>query len=223
MSQSMSPPSQSERARARLRRARVIGLTAAGVLAVVLGSAFALIVRGETPELPVLGEMPEFELVTHRGEPIGPEDLAGQPLIANFVFTRCPTVCPVFSMKMQRLQERTADLGPALQLLSFSVDPAHDTPEVLAAYAERYEADPARWTFLTGDVDEMRRTVRGGLHIAMEPGGELPDGGQDILHSTHFVLFDAELRVRGYYDSNDLERIDELVRDARRLVRVSAR
>jgi protein SCO1 len=216
----MSPPTpRSDDARARLRRARAIGLTTAGILALLLGVIFALMMRGEREELPVLGEMPSFELLNHRGEPAVAADFAGQPIIANFVFTRCPTVCPVFSMKMQRVQERTAELGPDLQLISFSVDPAHDTPEILAAYAERYEADPARWTFLTGEADEMRRTVRDGLHIAMEPGGELPDGGPDIIHSTHFVLFDAELRVRGYYDSNIPERIDELVRDARRLAR----
>ena len=205
---------------ARLKRARAIGLTAASALALALAAATVLTLRGPSaPELPVLGEMPAFELVDHRGEPARAEAFRGQPIIANFVFTRCPTICPVFTMKMQRIQERTDDLGPDLQLLSFSVDPEHDRPEVLADYAASYDADPERWTFLTGELAEMRRTVRDGLHIAMQPAGELPDGGQDIIHSTHFVLFDSELRVRGYYDSNVPERIDDLVRDARHLVR----
>lgn len=216
----MSASQRPADARTRLRRARLIGLSLAGALAAVLGVVLVwpLYAKRNQP-LPVLGEMPAFELVDHRGELARATDFEGRALVANFVFTRCPTICPVFSMKMQRLQERTSRLGPDLQLVSFSVDPEHDTPEVLADYASRYEADPERWTFLTGELDEMRRTVRDGLHIAMQPGGELPDGGPDIIHSTHFVLFDAELRIRGYYDSNIPERLDDLVRDARRLAR----
>lgn len=204
--------------RARVRRARLIGLTAAGAFALILGVLSLVVLRDEPPEeLPVLGAMPDFELVDHDGEATSPADFRGAPVVANFVFTRCPTVCPVFTMKMERVQERTADLGGALNLVSFSVDPEHDTPERLSEYMDDYDVDRERWRFLTGTEDEIERTVREGLHIAMDQQGELPSGAPDIVHNTHFVLFDADLNVRGYYDSNSEERIDELVRDARRL------
>ncbi len=214
----MSSEGRRDSPQARIRRARAIGLCAAGLVALVLGVLLAVSSLGEpNPELPVLGEMPSFELVDHRGEPAAAEDYRGAPLVANFIFTRCPTVCPVFTMKMEQVSAETEDLGPELKLVSFSVDPEHDTPERLASYANEYDVDHDRWSFLTGDPAEIERTVRDGLHIAMEEEGEFPDGTPDIIHNTHFVLLDDDLQIRGYYDSNDAERIEELVRDARYL------
>lgn len=215
----MARTPRSDSAAERVKRARAIGLTAAGALALALGTFAALAQLGDdAAELPIHGEMPAFDLVDHRGEPADRGDYrGGGPVIANTVFTRCPTVCPVFTMKMQEVQDRTEDLGDELRLISFTVDPSHDTPERLAEYIGDYEVDETRWTFLTGEEDDVERTVRDGLHIAMEKQGEFPSGAPDIAHNTHFILFDAELNVRGYYDSNREEEIDELIRDARRL------
>lgn len=167
------------------------------------------------PELEVVGQVPAFRFVDQTGAAVSERDLAGHVSIVNFVFTRCPTVCPVTSMKMQRLGEKLADDG--VRLVSFSVDPEHDTPPVLAEFAARYRAEAPRWRFLTGPRGEVERAVEDGFKIALERRGELAGGVPDLVHGVHFVLVDPSLRIRGYYDSDDAARLDRLVSDARSL------
>lgn len=170
------------------------------------------------PELPVYGTLPGFRLKDQTGTPVTEEVLRGRVVIVNFIFTRCPTVCPVFTMKMRRVQDRTADAVEGIKLISFSVDPAHDTPEVLAEYARAHGADPARWRFLTGAGSDEIARIAGGLMLAMDQKGSFPDGVPNIVHGEHFVLLDHALQVRGYYNSNDAKRIERMLRDARRLL-----
>jgi protein SCO1 len=169
-------------------------------------------------ELDVLGPVPDVALADQTGAALRTADLAGRVLVANFIFTRCPTVCPVTSLKMKRLGERLAG-EPGVGLVSVSVDPEHDTPAVLREFAARYGADPARWRFLTGEPGAVRRAVEEGFKLEVARRGETPDGTPDIVHDLHFVLIDRQLRIRGYYDSEVPERLDDLVRDARRLAR----
>jgi len=103
-----------------------------------------------------------------------------------------------------------------VHLVSFSVDPAHDTPAVLAAYAKQHGADPATWTFLTGDGEAIRSAVVEGLKVAAQPVGK-DDDLASIFHGSHFVLVDAEGRIRGYYDSADADATDRLLADLARL------
>jgi protein SCO1/2 len=168
--------------------------------------------RADRAELDVLGAVPAFAFTDQTGAPARADDLRGQVHVANFIFTRCPTICPVSSLKMKRVGERLA--GHEVGLVSFSVDPEHDTPAVLAAFAARYRADPKRWKFLTGPPDAVRAAVEGGFKIAIDRGVALADGTPNIMHGTHFVLLDRELRIRGYYDSDDASRLDQLVADA---------
>ena len=163
--------------------------------------------------LPTYGVVPAFSFRDQTGAAFTDRDLRGKVVIASFVFTRCPTVCPVVSLKMQRIGERLAD-DRGILLVSFSVDPAHDTPPVLAAFASRYGADPGRWKFLTGDPAAIRSTVEGSLKIAMDLQGDLAGGVPDIVHGTHLVLIDGAATIRGYYDYSDPQRIEALVRDA---------
>jgi protein SCO1 len=213
--------------------ARTKGLLIAGVVAAVGSLAFAIflmrehrarqspgaayVLVAEDDELPVYGELPDFSLTAHTGQEVTSASLHGDVVIANFIFTRCETVCPAFSMKMRRVQERTAG-DPSPRLISFSVDPEHDTPEVLAAYAERFSADPARWHFLTGDPAELRRAVTDGLKVAMEREGDTASGAPNIVHGEHFVLLDQRGQIRGYYSSNEQERIEEMLADAASLL-----
>lgn len=167
-------------------------------------------------ELDVIGPVPDVAFVDQTGASLRSADLAGRVLIANFIFTRCPTVCPVTSLKMKRLGERLAG-EPGVGLVSISVDPEHDTPPVLRAFAARYGADPARWRFLTGEAGALRRAVEEGFKLEVARRGDQADGTPDIVHDLHFVLIDRRLRIRGYYDSDEPDRLDQLVRDARRL------
>ncbi len=167
------------------------------------------------PPPPVLGTLPPFTLTSQGGEPFGAETLKGRVWVANFIFTRCPTICPPFTRKMARLQERARPLSN-VHLVSFSVDPGYDTPQVLTEYAALHGADAARWTFLTGDESVIKSTVVDGLKVML--GREGPaDDLNSIFHGTHFVLVDAELKIRGYYASDDDEAVERLFRDLRTL------
>lgn len=170
------------------------------------------------PPLPVLAELPRFALTDQEGRPFGTQELEGRVWAAGFIFTRCPTVCPRVTARMARVQGRTRQLAPAFHLVSFSVDPAFDTPERLAAYARAHRASPRMWTFLTGDEPAVKEAVVGGMKIAMERQTG-PDGRfEGVLHGSALVLVDQRGRVRGYYDPEDDAALDRLVRDAGLLV-----
>ncbi len=185
---------------------------AAIIVWIVLASSQDSLPKHPAPEHPeILGEVPEFAFVSQAGVAFGKAELLGKVSIANFIFTRCRTVCPVFTMKMQRVAEQTSD---DIQLLSISVDPEYDTPERLAAYAKEHGADTKRWHFLTGDAKQVRDTVAGALKISMENQGLDEDGIPDIVHGGHFVLLDGMGRIRGYYNSDDAERIQIMIKHA---------
>jgi protein SCO1/2 len=169
------------------------------------------------PPAPILGDVPAFQLTDQDGRVFGSRDLAGRVWVASFIFTRCETVCPRVTAQMAGVQARTRDLEPALHLVSFSVDPEHDTPARLAAYARAHRANPHRWTFLTGSAAAVQETVQRGLRISMgrDPADPSPAG---ISHGTHLVLVDRQGRLRGYYSSEEPEAVDRLVRDAALLV-----
>jgi protein SCO1/2 len=162
---------------------------------------------------PVLGALPPFELTDETGRPFGSKDLGGRVWVASFIFTRCQTVCPRITARMTRIQDRSRSLEPALHLVSFSVDPEHDTPDRLAEYARAHRASPRMWTFLTGPTEAVRRTVEEGLRVSVgkDPGDPSPAG---ISHGTHLVLVDGAGRMRGYYDPEEPDAVDRVVRDA---------
>jgi protein SCO1/2 len=209
------------------RARRAVPLTfailAAGVLAVLLGVGVVLagLARSGSDEPPVLGVLPAFALTNERGEPFGSADLRGKVWVANFIFTRCPTVCPLFTRKMGSLQPMAGEFGTALHLVSFSVDPQYDRPEVLRAYAEKAGADPSRWTFLTGDAEAIRATVMEGFKVSVGREGPAEDFA-GIFHGTQFVLVDGEGRVRGYYASGEAEAVDKLRREMALLARAAS-
>jgi protein SCO1/2 len=166
------------------------------------------------PKLPVLGTLPAFQLTDQSGHPFGSKDLEGRAWVASFIFTRCATICPAITTKMSRIQDRTRNLGASFHLVSFSVDPEFDTPERLAAYARGHRASPRLWSFLTGPDAEVKEAVVNGLKIAV--GREKSDDGRfdGIFHGSHLVLVDQRGRVRGYYDSDDRDVVEQVVRDA---------
>lgn len=189
--------------------------------AAAIAALVAWLVRPGPEPLPVLYPMPEFELTTEQGTPLRSGDLAGEVVVANFVFTSCPTVCPLLTAHMARLQERLAG-SPGVRLLSFSVDPKNDTPEVLKAYGEKYGQDPARWTFLTGDLSAITKAVEKGFKIGIQGAGDPDATAFDIVHGEHFVLVDTDGAIRGYYRPEP-ESLDRLAIDAARLAAEGSR
>jgi protein SCO1/2 len=194
------------------------------MVAIVLAAAIPAVVipmvlLRKTPELPDLGTIPAFSVVDERGQPFTEAALRGHATIASFLFTRCDTVCPVNTQKMARVQEQVL-LDDGVKLLSISVDPAYDTPARLAAYADKFHADPTKWRFVTGDPATVHALIEGGFLSAADPDGKTQkNGAPSIAHAGYFVLVDPELHIRGTYGSSEAGRLDELVRDARYLAR----
>jgi len=200
----------------RLLIALLVIFVAAVVPAVVMPT---LMCRRADPQLDDLGPVGTFTLIDERGEPFSDAALHGHVTLVSFLFTRCDTICPVTTMKMARLQEKTFDAAAKIKLASFSVDPAYDTPARLTEYAQRYHADPARWRFVTGPARDVRRLVEGPFMNSMANEGVTRSGAPNISHSGYFLLIDGNAHVRGAYDSNDIQRLDEMIRDARYLAR----
>jgi protein SCO1 len=166
---------------------------------------------------PVVLELPAYKLTNEQGQPFGAENLRGKTYIANFVFTTCPSVCPKLSKRMAEVQERTKDLGDALHLVTFSVDPENDTPEVLRGYAQKYSADPNRWVFLTGQMKDIEPVVVKGFKMMLDKR-EAPSGMFEIVHGERFVLVDGKGFIRGFYDATS-EGIEALITDARKIAK----
>ena len=154
-------------------------------------------VRVVAPEIAI--PLPEFALVDQAGAPFGSADLAGQVWVADFVFTRCDTICPRLSESLAWLQGELQRSGRAdVRLVSFSVDPEHDRPEVLARYAASYQADPARWRFLTGERVPLWTLIRDGFKLPVDYDAR-DDPARLIFHSGKLALVDRRGQVRGYF------------------------
>lgn len=167
--------------------------------------------------LPELGTIPELRLTDQRGEAFTPAALDG-PWLAAFMFTRCPTVCPLITARMREVQHLAKEQQVPLKLVSFSVDPDHDTPAVLSAYAERYGVDQASWFFVTGDNVVIRSAAEQGFKVSVEGTANPAVADFGISHGSHLVLVDGQRKIRGYYRSSEPESVARIVRDARRLV-----
>lgn len=187
------------------------------LLTIALAWGAALVSCDEPEPLPKLAEVPDFELVDRHGETFRGRQLEGDVWIVDFIFTSCVTYCPMLTRRMGELRGELKDEG--VHFLSVSVDPEHDTPEVLTEYAEEHDADHDDWVFLTGDTAEVARAVVQGFKTPMgEPVDREGGDGYDILHARHFLLVDRERQIRGYYRTDE-EGLERLERDARRLAR----
>ena len=164
--------------------------------------------------LPVYGEVPAFTLVDQQGQPVSRDTLRGSVWVADFIFTRCAGQCPMMSAQMTQLAARLPhDSG--VRLVSFTVDPTWDTPEVLARYAAQYPTSVAAWSFLTGDEAAIHRLCREGFHVALSEQGT---DAEPITHSTRLVLVDRQGRIRGSYEATDEAAVRQLRRDLRRVL-----
>jgi cytochrome oxidase Cu insertion factor (SCO1/SenC/PrrC family) len=163
-----------------------------------------------TVSLPSYGVIPEFTLVDQSGREFhSDERLKGKVWVANFIFTNCAGPCPRMSSQMRNLRDSAKDLD--VRLVSFTIDPARDTPAVLASYGKRYGADPDRWSFLTGSQADLHKLSRQAFMLGDVDG--------TLEHSTRFVLLDKHSSIRGFYDSSDPEKMAALIKDMRALAR----
>ncbi len=155
------------------------------------------------------GSVGDFTFVDQSGKPYGLTDLKGKVWVADFFFTQCMGPCPMLTTRMVELQKEMARQKD-LVFLSFSVDPDHDTPEVLNKYAGTYNADLVNWHFLTGPKEKIYKLVRENFHLAVEQKPPEKPSINDILHSLYFVLVDRDGHVRGYFNSADQDALKNL-------------
>jgi protein SCO1/2 len=189
-------------------------------LGLALAVALALLARSirPRPPLPVFGHIPAFRLVDERGAAYTTETMLGHVTVVDFVFTKCTASCPRLTARMGELQARLARSGSDVRLVSFSVDPENDAPRVLAEYAAKAHADPARWRFVTGDADDIARAVVLGFKVSaakIEKGA----GDYEVTHGNWFVVVERDGDVRGYYSTDEERDLDPLFADVIRLER----
>ena len=189
------------------------------VVGIVTITAMRPLLRRIPEPPPVLSQLPDYELVDTDGKPFGSRELRGTVYVASFFFSSCRSICPTIMRGVARLQDgfkkREID---GIRLVSISVDPAGDTPEVLRAYASSLHVDPARWTLLTGPPDKIRSIVVDGFKTPMDRKEATPAEPMDIAHTGKLVLVDWEGRVRGYYDADETG-LDEVFNRAQHVVR----
>ena len=158
----------------------------------------------------------DFAFTERSGRPITSADLKNRVWIAGFIFTRCPLSCPRISSVMKELQEKLRKTD--VLLVSVTVDPEHDTPEILKVYADRFGAVADRWLFLTGSknatYDLIQRAFK--LPVAETSSSERGEGIEAFSHSDRLALVDRG-RIIGFFDSGDPAARDELVARSARL------
>jgi protein SCO1/2 len=204
--------------RSRTSRRSLFGVLAFVIAAIAILLSYKSWKGAETrtaAALQRLGRVPDFSLTDQDGHSIGLEELEGKIWVADFICTRCAGPDPVISSHFAEL-DRNFARSDTLRLVTFTVDPGHDTPGVLKRYAQHYEAS-ARWFFLTGAKNQIDNLVISGFQVQ----AQRPGSGSDHLQTTTFVLVDSEGMIRSYYDGSSVEVVQRLLTDIGSLLRAS--
>jgi protein SCO1/2 len=165
----------------------------------------------------IYAEIPPFSFTDRYGRPFTEKNVEGKIIVADFFFTRCTTICPKMSIQMQQLQLKLDDEAfKDVVILSHTVDPENDTPEVLDNYARKLQADTARWKFLTGHAPDIYRMGNTGyLLSALEDS----TAAEDFVHDSRFVLVDKDRHIRGYYEGTTATGMNALAADLKMLMK----
>ena len=170
------------------------------------------VARLGTHAMPSFGIVPPFQLIDQNNQPFGSAQLLGKIWIADFIYTTCPGPCPMISSRMSEMQKPLEKTD--VQLVSFSVDPEKDTPEVLRSYAEKLHARDERWKFLTGERATIYNLSQNGFKLAATN-----DASGIPLHSSRLILVDRSGVIRGYYDATSPDAVTKVLADASHLHR----
>ena len=164
----------------------------------------------EENELPIIGQIPSFDLIDQNGESFTLESVKGSVWLADFIFTTCAGPCPIMTERMSTVQHDLIDIDK-LKFVSFTVNPDYDTPEVLKKYAKRYDADISTWSFVTGKYEQIQELIANGFKMG--------DEEEIVFHSSRFALVDHEGNLRGYYSGTEPMDHENLTRDIHSLVK----
>lgn len=168
-------------------------------------------VRG--PGDTVWHRLPDFVLLNQDSVVFTADSLRGYIHVADYFFTRCPGICPRLSSAMRMIQEYLGEKAKKVRLVSYTVDPGHDSPATLREYAQRYGADLRRWTFVTGADTTLYRLAVKGYLIPVDKSPDSTQGELGYVHSDMLVLVDPELRIRGFYSGLDSLQVKRLLDD----------
>lgn len=161
-------------------------------------------------------EIADFQFTTQDNEKLSLHDLKGKWWIAYFMYTDCTIVCPQTTPNMVNIQKELDEMGLEPQIVSFSIDPENDTPDVLKEYAHEYQADLSTWTFLTGyDFNEIQKLSKDSFKTVLEDGG--PDA-HEFVHSTYFFLVNPDGEMVKRYDGLSDDETDLIVEDLEKVL-----
>jgi len=183
------------------------------IIAVFLAVTYIIKINNEQEPLPIIGSIPEFEFIDSEGRDIGLTNLKGKVWVADFIFTTCTMACPIMTGNMNTIHKKYKK-NDDLRLVSISVYPEYDTPEVLKKYASQYQADTDTWHFLTGNESTVKEVIKDGFKI-----GDYED---IIFHSEKFALVDKNGMIRAYYNGMKTEDMKKLKKDIDNLLKQSS-
>lgn len=159
--------------------------------------------------------IPDFEFINQDNQKINQSVVSGKVYVVDYFFTTCKSICPVMTKQLDRVAASWKD-EPGFMILSHSVDPETDTPEVLKEYASKYKAKPEQWQFLTGDKEALYTLARQGYLLDAQ---EAFTGDEDFIHTENFALIDKHRRIRGFYDGTSPEEVSQLIKDIKFLLK----
>lgn len=173
-------------------------------VAVFLLLSATLACNNRAAKLPNYGPIPEFQMTDSLGHAFDSKQLKGKVWVVDFIYTTCPGPCPRMTSEMHRVQQQLKG-DPDVRMISISVDPAHDTPPVLDAFAHRFGGPNDQWFFLTGTPATV--------HLLAHDVFKVGDVISQMDHSTKFMLVDKRGNLRGYYSSLDAGDIPGMLQD----------
>tara|TARA_A100001037_G_scaffold37143_1_gene28721 strand:- start:9253 stop:9837 length:585 start_codon:yes stop_codon:yes gene_type:complete len=188
-------------------------------LKIYIGIAIFLIitffVKDSQPsqQLPKIGSIPQFEFIDSNGNTVTLNNLKGKVWVADFIFTTCTMACPMMTGNMNLVHKKFKK-NDDVRLVSISVYPEYDTPDVLKEYASHYDADTEKWLFLTGDESSVKNIIKDGFKIG--------DFEEIIFHSEKFALVDKNGTIRAYYNGMKSEDMKQLKKDINALLKQDA-
>lgn len=178
---------------------------------------FLVACEGEKIETNMSEKVGDFEFTTQNNEKLQLDDLKGEWWIADFIFTNCTSVCLPMTSNMAKLQTNIEEAGLGVQLVSFSVDPEFDSPDVLKEYGEEYGADFSSWSFLTGyEFERIKEfSTKSFRSLVVEP----PPGSDQVTHGTRFFLVNPEGEVIKSYNGIEASTIDDILSDLKIVIK----
>ncbi|MEK4404307.1 MULTISPECIES: SCO family protein [unclassified Sporosarcina] len=161
-------------------------------------------------------EIVPFSYTDQNGQPFGTDELTGKVWIADFVFTKCKTVCPPMTLEMADLQKKFEDEGVQVEFVSFTVDPTIDSPDVLKEYIHQFTDDEKNWHILTGYTqEEIEAFARDQFQTIVQK----PSSSNQVIHGTNFYLIDQQGSIVNEYNYVDASYVKEMMKDIKKIQR----